>query len=248
MPPARGRPAVRARGSAKKTPGYMGFHGERPTEPEWIDCEQLWQIFGGTPDLCLHIRGDAMNRAGLADGGIVALRLARDDQGEDEDPPADADIVAARVSNEVMLRRFHRIDQRTAELRAQSTSRRHKVIRVEKGTTTSKSSASLSAGCSQGRAEHAGPRSRSPDSPHALASAESGRTIGNLPKRRLTRTAPDMRRRNTEVSQCWGEHRTGSADTRERSAATKTKQKSHGRLAFGGRSKTAERLRMIRDF
>ena len=109
-------------------------HGrdEDAREPQWIDCELLWQLFGGMPDFCLRIRGDAMNKAGLTDGGIVALKLARDDQGEE--PVLDGDVVAARVGDDVVLRRYHRVGDRTLELQPQSTNRHHTAIRVDKAT------------------------------------------------------------------------------------------------------------------
>ena len=96
---------------------------ESAREPEWIDSEQLWRLFGTIPDLCLRIRGDAMERSGLSDGGIVALSLLSDA------PVGDGDVVAARVGGDVVLRRYHRINDRTAELRAESRSRRHATIR-----------------------------------------------------------------------------------------------------------------------
>ena len=102
---------------------------ERAREPDWIDCEQLWRLFGAMPDLCLRIRSDAMECAGLSDGGIVALRLVN--HGEEHAPIADGDVVAARVRDDVVLRRYHRIDDRTAELRPESTSPEHQVLCVD---------------------------------------------------------------------------------------------------------------------
>lgn len=102
---------------------------EQTSEPEWIDFEQLWEIFGATPDLCLRIRGDAMNKAGLTDGGIVALR--RTPEGQGLEPAQDGEVVAARVGEDVLLRRYHRIDERTVELRPDSWSSGHQAIRVD---------------------------------------------------------------------------------------------------------------------
>ena len=58
---------------------------ETAHEPDWIDCEQLWRLFGAMPDLCLRVGGDAMELAGLTDGGIVAIGVASD--GDDRAPP-----------------------------------------------------------------------------------------------------------------------------------------------------------------
>ena len=98
-------------------------------EPEWIDYRRVWEIFGAKPDLCLWIRGDAMDRAGLTDGGIVALRRTR--KGQDEEPAHEGDVVAARVGDEVVLRCYHRIDEQKAELRPQSTNRKHEPITID---------------------------------------------------------------------------------------------------------------------
>ena len=106
--------------------------GERSAEPRWIDSEVLWETFGTKPDLCLRIRGGAMDRAGLTDGGVVALARKRDEQRKlsiDE-----GDIVAARIAGNVVLRRVHGVDATTFELRPESRSRRHKTIRFDTRT------------------------------------------------------------------------------------------------------------------
>lgn len=105
-----------------------GKLGEKRKEPDWIDYDLLWELFGETPDVCLRIRGDAMDNAGLTEGGIVALRLARDD--ENEEPVQEGDVVAARVRNEVVLRRYHRVQDRIVELQPESTNPDHQPIRI----------------------------------------------------------------------------------------------------------------------
>ena len=97
-------------------------------EPEWIDfdCEPRLRLFRQVPDLLLWIRGDAMSRAGLADGAIVAL--ARQCDGEGDPILANWDMVAARVGGEVVVRRVRNgINTTTLELRPEITSRRHKL-------------------------------------------------------------------------------------------------------------------------
>ena len=105
------------------------LRGERPKEPKWLNDELLWQLFRAKPHFCLRIRGDAMNRAGLADGGIVALARRRDEAGDMT--INDGDIVAARIGDDVLLRRVHDIDATTVELRPESRSRRHRTIRFD---------------------------------------------------------------------------------------------------------------------
>ena len=116
----------------RRRPADVRLRGERAKEPAWINCKQLWGIFCALPDLCLHIRGDAMNRAGLADGGIVALARKPDEAGNMT--ITDGDIVAARIETDVVLRRVSAIDATTVELRPESRSRRHKTVRVERET------------------------------------------------------------------------------------------------------------------
>ena len=99
------------------------------SEPAWIDCEPLWEALGGVPVLCLWIRDDAMERAGLAAGGIVAL--SRELDGEGRARTSEGDIVAARVGGEVLLRRIRAIDGARCELRPESRSRKHGAARVD---------------------------------------------------------------------------------------------------------------------
>ena len=81
------------------------------------------------PDLCLRVRGDAMDDAGLVEGSIVAL--ARKLDAEERAIVADGDIVAGRIAGDVVLRRVHGVDATTWELRAQSTNPDHTSIRLD---------------------------------------------------------------------------------------------------------------------
>ena len=112
----------------------VGKFGRPPKEPEWLDYDRLWQIFGETPDVCMRIRCHDMEVAGLTDGGIVALRLARDEESdardeESEEKLQDGQVVAARVGDEVILRRYHRVDERTGELQPESADPDHHPIK-----------------------------------------------------------------------------------------------------------------------
>ena len=103
---------------------------ERVKEPVWIDNDRVWGIFETTPDLCLRICDDSMDEAGLTKGGIVALWRAP--QGQNIEPAQDGDVVAARVGDDVVLRRYRRVDHTRAELRPESTNRQHSVIKIDR--------------------------------------------------------------------------------------------------------------------
>ena len=105
----------------------VGEFGRPPKEPEWLGYDRLWQIFGVIPDVCMRIRGQDMEMAGLTDGGIVALRLARDEESEEQ--LQDGQVVAARVGDEVMLRRYHQVNEHTGELRPESPDTEHPPIK-----------------------------------------------------------------------------------------------------------------------
>ena len=113
--------------------GMLGID-DRPftREPTWIQCSGLWEILGTRPDLYLRIRSDAMAAAGLPEGGIVALRRTYD-------PPStpgveSGDIVAARIDDDVVLARYHRLNEETVELRPESTNPDHTPMRFETGS------------------------------------------------------------------------------------------------------------------
>ena len=116
----------------KHTETEICLRGEGPAEPAWIDYEVLWDVFGAKPDLCLRVRGNAMERAGLADGAIVALSRNRDAQGHIN--IADGDIVAAYIDDKVVLRSVRNRAKGTVELYAESTSDEHKSVLFEPGS------------------------------------------------------------------------------------------------------------------
>ena len=79
--------------------------------------------FSPTPDYFLTVRGDSMDRTGLRDGDVVAIRAT---------PEANnGDVVVARFGDEVTLKRFVRIDKRRVELRPDSHNPRHEPIRID---------------------------------------------------------------------------------------------------------------------
>ena len=79
--------------------------------------------FSPTPDYFLTVRGDSMDRTGLRDGDVVAIRAT---------PEANnGDVVVARFGDEVTLKRFIRVDQRRVELRPDSHNPEHKAIQID---------------------------------------------------------------------------------------------------------------------
>lgn len=78
-----------------------------------------------------------MNRTGLRDSDIVAIRRTPD--------PESGQVVVARFGDEVTLKRFVRIDARHVELRPESTNRAHKVMKLDWRSTSSTLTASPSA-------------------------------------------------------------------------------------------------------
>ena len=79
--------------------------------------------FQPRPDYFLTVRGDSMDRTGLRDGDIVAVRQqATADNGE---------IVVARFGDEVTLKRFVRIDDRHVELRPESHNPMHELLEID---------------------------------------------------------------------------------------------------------------------
>ena len=113
--------------------GMYGIDDEPTREPRWIQCNGLWELLKIRPDMYMKVAGDAMDAAGLPEGGIVALRRsygARRDVEPRDDEPNYGDIVAARVNERVLLARFKRIDEKTVELSPQSTNPTHQPRRV----------------------------------------------------------------------------------------------------------------------
>ena len=83
--------------------------------------------FSPQPDYFLTVRGDSMNRLGLTNGTIVAIKR--------EPEPQNNAIVVARIGDEVTLKRFVRTAPRTVELRPESTNPEHEPIVVDLATT-----------------------------------------------------------------------------------------------------------------
>ena len=85
--------------------------------------EAVAERFRPRPDYFLTVRGDSMDRTGLRDGDMVAVR-ARPDANS-------GDVVVARFGDEVTLKRFVRIDTRHVELRPDSHNPLHKPTEID---------------------------------------------------------------------------------------------------------------------
>ena len=79
--------------------------------------------FSPTPDYFLTVRGDSMDRTGLRDGDVVAIRATPEAK--------NGDIVVARFGDEVTLKRFVRLDERHVELRPDSHNPEHETIAID---------------------------------------------------------------------------------------------------------------------
>ena len=79
--------------------------------------------FRPRPDYCLLVRGDSMERTGLRDGDVVAIRSTREARS--------GDVVVARFGDEVTLKRYVRLDERHVELRPESHNPEHQPIRID---------------------------------------------------------------------------------------------------------------------
>ena len=79
--------------------------------------------FSPRPDYFLTVRGDSMNRMGLRDGDIVAVRAAPE--------ASNGEIVVARFGDEVTLKQFQRLDERHIELRPHSTNPEHQTMHID---------------------------------------------------------------------------------------------------------------------
>ena len=79
--------------------------------------------FRPRPDYFLTVRGDSMDRTGLRDGDVVAIRSTPEAK--------NGDVVVARLGDEVTLKRFVRVDKRHVELRPDSHNPEHQPIRLD---------------------------------------------------------------------------------------------------------------------
>ena len=79
--------------------------------------------FRPRPDYLLTVRGDSMDRTGLQDGDIVAIRKTNEAR--------NGQVVVARFGDEVTLKRYWKIDERHIELRPESLNPEHEVMELD---------------------------------------------------------------------------------------------------------------------
>lgn len=79
--------------------------------------------FRPRPSYFLVVRGDSMDRTGLHDGDLVAVCSDAE--------PCDGKIVVARLDNEVTLKRYRLIDEKTVELCPESHNEAHAPRRID---------------------------------------------------------------------------------------------------------------------
>ena len=85
--------------------------------------EAVAERFRPRPDYFLTVRGDSMDRTGLSDGDVVAVRATPDAKS--------GQIVVARFGDEVTLKRYVRIDKRRVELQPESHNPVHQTIHID---------------------------------------------------------------------------------------------------------------------
>ena len=79
--------------------------------------------FRPRPDYLLTVRGDSMNRTGVRDRDVVAIKKTN--------TAKSGQVVVARFGDEVTLKRFVQIDERHVELRPESYNPAHEVMKLD---------------------------------------------------------------------------------------------------------------------
>ena len=79
--------------------------------------------FSPTSNYFLTVRGKSMERTGLRDGDVVAVRATPEAKNRD--------VVVGRFGNEVRLKRVVRLDTRRVELRPDSHNPEHEPIAID---------------------------------------------------------------------------------------------------------------------
>ena len=79
--------------------------------------------FRPQPDYFLTVRDNSMDRTGVRDGDVVAVRATNE--------PSNGDVVVARFGDEVTLKRYVRLDARHIELRPESSDRQYEVLPID---------------------------------------------------------------------------------------------------------------------
>lgn len=79
--------------------------------------------FHPRPDYLLTVRGDSIERTGVTDGSVLAVKKTANAKS--------GQLVVARFGDEVTVKRFIKIDDRHVELRPESRNPAHKVMKLD---------------------------------------------------------------------------------------------------------------------
>lgn len=117
----------------------LAIYGEVPVVPagapmlaedgqphvEMAKVQTLLRSFDERPDYFMIVRGDSMDRVGINDGDMVAVRRS---------PVArESDIVIARLGEDITMKRYHHATDHI-ELQPESTNREHETITIDLDT------------------------------------------------------------------------------------------------------------------
>ena len=91
------------------------------------DFDSLAERFDDRPDWFVRVEGDSLDKVGYRSGDILAVRRS-------PDPPANGDIIVARIGGEVVVKRFCRTGPKSIELQPESHNPEHKAIRIDEHT------------------------------------------------------------------------------------------------------------------
>lgn len=94
-------------------------------QPQLHTMGRLLCRFEQTPDYFVVVRGDSMDRTGIKNGDIVAVRRNPD--------PREGDMVIARIGTDITLKRYHR-GEGVIELQPESTNTEHQTMRMDPET------------------------------------------------------------------------------------------------------------------
>ena len=99
---------------------------DQPAPPRLNDFESFSGQFEGRPDYFLRVQGDSLDRVGFRTGDVVAVQRNPDVR--------DGDLVVARIGQEIVLKRFRRLNAHVVELQPESTNPEHQPIWIDAQT------------------------------------------------------------------------------------------------------------------
>ena len=100
---------------------------DQPEPARLHDFDSLSERFEAPPDWFVRVEGDSLDKVGFHSGDVLAVRRY-------SEPPRDKDIVVARISGDVVVKRFRRTGPKTIELQPESHNPEHKPIQITPNT------------------------------------------------------------------------------------------------------------------